>query len=52
MGDFYAQLGAGAAPAEALRRAQLAAAASTPHPFYWAPFTYLENSGRRRWRQL
>jgi CHAT domain-containing protein len=41
MTEFYTQLAAGAAPALALRRAQLAAAGSLPHPFQWAPFVHV-----------
>jgi len=38
MSEFYAALRAGADKREALRRAQLAALKSRPHPFFWAPF--------------
>lgn len=41
MSDFYRRLTAGDDPANALRRAQLGTAAEHPHPFYWAPFTYV-----------
>ncbi len=44
MQRFYAALFAGAAPATALRSAQLAALSEQPHPFFWAPFTLV---GRR-----
>lgn len=38
MRELYAQLGAGTHPALALRRAQLAAMHSHPHPYFWAAF--------------
>ena len=38
MEKYYARLGDGAAPAEALRAAQLAIKDERPHPYYWAPF--------------
>jgi CHAT domain-containing protein len=41
MGGFYRGLVAGLHPAYALRSAQLATAARQPHPFFWAPFSYL-----------
>ncbi len=41
MGTFYRALVAGVPPAYALRSAQLGTAARHPHPFYWAPFSYL-----------
>jgi tetratricopeptide (TPR) repeat protein len=41
MSAMYANLAAGLAPAEALRQAQLAAAAGSPHPYRWAPFVYV-----------
>ena len=41
MAEFYRLLTAGAAPQEALRRAQLHTASHYPHPFYWAPFSYI-----------
>ncbi|MGH9185674.1 MAG: CHAT domain-containing protein [Acidimicrobiales bacterium] len=41
MSELYRHLLDGAHPAVALRRAQLATADSHPHPFYWAPFTYV-----------
>ncbi len=44
MREFYRQLGAGLRPAVALRQAQLATAHQHPHPFYWAPFSYLTAS--------
>lgn len=44
MQRFYAALFAGAAPATALRSAQLATLNEQPHPFFWAPFTLV---GRR-----
>jgi CHAT domain-containing protein len=37
--DFYRALGADAAPAEALRTAQLAAARAGAHPWHWAGYT-------------
>ena len=45
MGRFYRGLIAGADPAEALRTAQLETAAEHPHPFFWAPFSYLAAPG-------
>lgn len=44
MSNWYAQLRAQAAPAQALRGAQLAIKAAHPHPYYWAPFVL---SGKR-----
>jgi CHAT domain-containing protein len=41
MSAMYANLAAGLAPAEALRQAQLAVAATSPHPYRWAPFVYV-----------
>jgi CHAT domain-containing protein len=41
MSAMYANLAAGVAPAEALRQAQLATAAGSPHPYRWAPFVYV-----------
>jgi CHAT domain-containing protein/tetratricopeptide (TPR) repeat protein len=38
MSDFYRALGAGQAPAQALRQAQLALRERSPHPYFWAPF--------------
>jgi CHAT domain-containing protein len=38
MQEFYRRLGAGVAPAEALRESALAVRAKYKHPFYWAPF--------------
>ena len=38
MAGFYAALRGGAEKREALRRAQLAALKTTPHPFFWAAF--------------
>lgn len=43
MADYYDRLNAGDPPAEALRQAQLQAAVLRPHPYYWAPFTYLHS---------
>jgi CHAT domain-containing protein len=41
MPAMYANLAAGLAPPQALRQAQLAAAADSPHPYRWAPFVYV-----------
>lgn len=41
MAEFYRLLTAGATPEQALRRAQLHTASHYPHPFYWAPFSYI-----------
>jgi tetratricopeptide (TPR) repeat protein len=41
MAGMYGQIAAGLGPAEALRRAQLAIMADYPHPYYWAPFSYV-----------
>ena len=41
MSAMYACLAAGLPPAEALRQAQLTVAASSPHPYRWAPFVYV-----------
>jgi tetratricopeptide (TPR) repeat protein len=38
---FYTRWAAGAAPSAALREAQLATAENHPHPYYWAPFSYV-----------
>jgi CHAT domain-containing protein len=38
MVDLHRNLAAGAAPAVALRAAQLATIGEHPHPFHWAPF--------------
>ncbi|HEY5821779.1 MAG TPA: CHAT domain-containing protein [Propionibacteriaceae bacterium] len=38
---FYRHLLSGQGPAEALRQAQLTVAEEQPHPYFWAPFTYL-----------
>lgn len=38
MATWYAGLGAGERPAQALRRAQLGVRDRFPHPFHWAPF--------------
>ena len=45
MGRFYRELISGADPAGALRTAQLETAAEHPHPFFWAPFSYLAAPG-------
>lgn len=41
MAALYRELVAGHDPAVALRTAQLATAAHHPHPFFWAPFTFV-----------
>jgi CHAT domain-containing protein len=41
MSAMYANLAAGLPAAEALRQAQLATAAGSPHPYRWAPFVYV-----------
>jgi tetratricopeptide (TPR) repeat protein len=41
MTALYGHLAAGLGPAEALRQAQLRVAASSPHPYRWAPFVYV-----------
>ncbi len=41
MSAMYAHLAKGMPPAEALRQAQLVTAASSPHPYRWAPFVYV-----------
>jgi CHAT domain-containing protein len=41
MPAMYANLAEGMPPAQALRRAQLTAAAGSPHPYRWAPFVYV-----------
>lgn len=41
MDSFYQALCAGAAPAAALRQAQLALLRDQPHPFFWAPFVVM-----------
>ncbi len=41
MSRLYDQLVTGISPATALQRAQLQVAESSPHPFMWAPFTYV-----------
>ncbi len=46
MADLYRHLAAGRAPAHALREAQLATAERWPHPFYWAPFSYVASPHR------
>ena len=40
-GVCYARLAAGAGPSMALREAQLATAENHPHPYFWAPFSYV-----------
>ncbi len=41
MSALYEHLVRGVPPAHALRLAQLATARQHPHPFHWAPFTYV-----------
>lgn len=41
MSTMYGHIASGASPAEALRRAQLSTIAEHPHPYYWAPFSYV-----------
>jgi CHAT domain-containing protein len=41
MSAMYSRLAAGLPAADALRQAQLATAASSPHPYRWAPFVYV-----------
>jgi CHAT domain-containing protein len=41
MSAMYAGLAQGLPPAQALRQAQLGMAASSPHPYRWAPFVYV-----------
>ena len=38
---FYERLAAGTTPSLALRDAQLATAEDHPHPYFWAPFSYV-----------
>jgi CHAT domain-containing protein/tetratricopeptide (TPR) repeat protein len=57
MAAMYRGLVAGRHPAEALRSAQLATAASHPHPFFWAPFTFVASprydlTGVPPWREV
>jgi CHAT domain-containing protein len=40
-GVFYTRFAAGAGPSLALREAQLATAEDHPHPYFWAPFSYV-----------
>jgi CHAT domain-containing protein len=40
-GSLYTRLAAGADPGAALREAQLATAENRPHPYFWAPFSYV-----------
>jgi hypothetical protein len=49
MAGMYAGLAEGLVPAEALRRAQLAAAARSPHPYRWAPFVYVASPSAETW---
>jgi CHAT domain-containing protein len=39
--NFYTRLREGAAPAEALRFAQLQSLKEQPHPFFWSPFVLM-----------
>lgn len=41
MADWYTRMQTGEAPVAALRAAQLAMKGSYPHPYYWAPFTFI-----------
>lgn len=45
MSRLYEHLAGGLDPAQALQQAQLATAREHPHPFYWAPFTYVTSPG-------
>ncbi len=45
MTEMYRNLAAGLAPADSLRRAQLAVAQHHPHPYHWAPFVYVASPG-------
>ena len=45
MADFYAEIRAGATPAQALRHAQQRLRRSHPHPYYWAPFVLIGKAG-------
>lgn len=45
MADFYAEIHAGATPAQALRHAQMRLRRSHPHPYYWAPFVLIGKAG-------
>lgn len=45
MTGFYQAMRAGAAPAAALAQAQRSTALSHPHPFHWAPFSYVARPG-------
>ncbi len=47
MTRLYRQLASGVAPDKALREAQLHTAERYPHPFMWAPFTYVRNPFNR-----
>jgi hypothetical protein len=49
MAGMYAELAGGLPPAEALRRAQLAAAARSAHPYRWAPFVYVASPSAEPW---
>jgi CHAT domain-containing protein len=41
MAELYRHLAGGLRPAQALRAAQLTLAQTHPHPFHWAPFSYV-----------
>ena len=44
---FYTEIEAGTAPSTALQRAQVHIAVDRPHPYFWAPFTYVSSAGPR-----
>ncbi len=48
MAEFYRRLGAGLAPSHALRAAQLHTAEQHPHPYFWAPFSYVTSAATDR----
>lgn len=48
MTAFHRELVGGAGPAAALRHAQILTAASHPHPYYWAPFSYVASPAALR----
>jgi tetratricopeptide (TPR) repeat protein len=52
MPAMYAGLADGLGPAEALRQAQLTAAARFPHPYYWGSFVYVESPSAERLRDI
>lgn len=43
MVELYTGLAVGRSPARALRDAQLVTRAANPHPFHWAPFTFVSS---------